>query len=679
MNEFIELRNFAYDSKHADIFSLLFFEHYINANSNASISVKVFTRNIQKIKKMELDCDLDEQNIKDLFSMLGGNAYIDRYAVDLLLKGFEKALESVYVQNIKGILSREEYNNQKLFHIVELCMECKLDLLEKSMLSTLIEKGKTDLDLLSILIEYISLFKKEGFKEQVLSLLELEYPQTIKLHMLELLTNLYGMDNDLEFMMESALFKEENRIFLDSYFGFAKDKITFEKPGLLILQSMFYGDFEDSGKGNNGGLPVLLRGLGDEVSKNHQISYVFTITIAENLNKPFISNYQENHIFVRLPMYLDRTSTDPFIKRELSIKRYLKSFLETAGIEPDIFHVRYLDNASKAVAILAKDLNKKFVFTLAPDPHRTMIDESGALAEYSWNELILKLNKIKIGDELLFISDGIIGIGSDQVKEDIQRYFPQFKDPSSSREIEMIGEGIKSEDIESSRDLKLFFHDFIVRNNMELSFFDKPIILNVGRLAILKGQINLLKAWSNSKLSQTHNLLIIGGDIENPTKEERHVIDFFKNHLKRNPGLKANFFHKAAMSNENIRRLEKSIVQKNFEYPHVYLCSSIKEEFGLAILEAMYQGFLILGPLKGGVKSYINSGENGFLIDTSSWENIAVQSKKYLYDSGFTELEFKKIQFEGQKTVQDHFSVKTIAKDFLSYYLTLLGGEDHEV
>ena len=93
----------------------------------------------------------------------------------------------------------------------------------------------------------------------------------------------------------------------------------------------------------------------------------------------------------------------------------------------------------------------------------------------------------------------------------------------------------------------------------------------------------------------------------------------------------------------------------------------------------MYQGFLILGPLKGGVKSYINSGENGFLIDTSSWENIAVQSKKYLYDSGFTELEFKKIQFEGQKTVQDHFSVKTIAKDFLSYYLTLLGGEDHEV
>ena len=151
----------------------------------------------------------------------------------------------------------------------------------------------------------------------------------------------------------------------------------------------------------------------------------------------------------------------------------------------------------------------------------------------------------------------------------------------------MIGEGIivsKGEVNES------YLKDFILENKINETFFEKPIILNIGRLSRQKGQVELLKAWGQSMLSQSHNLLIIGGNFEKPNKEELSVMDSFTRYIESNPHLKEGFFHKQAMTNTEIRLLEKSIIKRNFDYPHIYLCSSLKEEFGLAILEAMSEG-----------------------------------------------------------------------------------------
>ena len=91
----------------------------------------------------------------------------------------------------------------------------------------------------------------------------------------------------------------------------------------------------------------------------------------------------------------------------------------------------------------------------------------------------------------------------------------------------MIGEGIQINKSSRSVNLDLYLNEFIKSNNIKESFFEKPIILNVGRLADQKGHIELLKAWTNSRLSKTHNRLIIGGDIESPSKEEESIIRFF--------------------------------------------------------------------------------------------------------------------------------------------------------
>ena len=50
----------------------------------------------------------------------------------------------------------------------------------------------------------------------------------------------------------------------------------------------------------------------------------------------------------------------------------------------------------------------------------------------------------------------------------------------------------------------------------------------------------------------------------------------------------------------------------------VYVCGSLKEEFGLALIEALAAGLVVVGPDGGGPATYIEDGVTGFLVDTRS-------------------------------------------------------------
>lgn len=676
MNEFIKLRKSIYDYKNPYIFPLLLLDKYLENNETVNLNETILIKRIKMIKKIELKKTLTQNEIYKLFLLLGEDKYLDRYIIDAILNLFDNSTEENLRSVTKEIISEKKFNNQKLYHLLDMCIECKMNILEREDIYFIFENYKFDLDILSIVIDYLDSFEIDGFKDIIYDLLRYDYPDNIKMQLMTSLFNLYPIGTTDECFLRENIRTDENKLFFDNYMEFLNGKFTFDKDNFVILQSMFYGDFEDSGKGNNGGLAVLLKSLGDEISKDDKVSFVFTISISEILDKPFLSYYKDKHVFFRLPIYMDISKSNPFIKRELFIKRYIGKFLKSSGIDPDVFHIRYLDNASKAIANLSKETGKSFVFTLAPDPHRNMFDERGDLKSFTFDQLMENLNKIKIGDELIYKSDGIIGIGNKAVREELEIYFPQFKEKIVKNKVKMIGEGIQT-NISYKEDINL--NEFARENGKDPSFFEKPIILNVGRLAIQKGQIKLLKAWTNSNLSKTHNLLIVGGDIEKPSREEKKVMDFFENHFKINPELKDKFFHKSAIPNESIKLLERSIIKSDFEYPHLYICSSIKEEFGIAILEAMSQGFLALAPIKGGVKTYIENGINGFLIDTRSSKTIIRDSEKYIYDLKIDRDKFRRIQKAGKKTVEKNYSMNKIAREFLKFYLSLKGADADEI
>jgi glycosyltransferase involved in cell wall biosynthesis len=55
----------------------------------------------------------------------------------------------------------------------------------------------------------------------------------------------------------------------------------------------------------------------------------------------------------------------------------------------------------------------------------------------------------------------------------------------------------------------------------------------------------------------------------------------------------------------------------------VYACGSQKEEFGLAIVEAMAAGLPVVAPSTGGPATYVEAGRTGVLIDPSEPAEVA--------------------------------------------------------
>ncbi len=671
MNEFIELRKSFCEENNPYVFLQLFFDKYIENNKNIKIEQENIIEKLQKLKDWGFKKILKAEDICEMLSALGDNDYLDRYISDIIINFFKNSEKTILENFIHIIINDRKYSDTEFYYLLDICIECNIKILDEDELLFILDKYKMEYDILSILIEYISIFKIDNFKNNIYNMLEYESPDNIKIQLLDLLSELYSV-RELKEYLENPKIKLglDKKLYMDYIEFFDRGFVTKEK-GLIVMQSMFYGDFEDSGKGDNGGLAVFLKSLGNEMSKDKDIASIITITINQALDKPFMMYYTNKHLFIRLPIYIDMSKRDPFIKRELFIKRYIYRFLKRSNIKPDIFHIRYLDNASKAISILRKELGKKLVFTLTPDPHRNMFDRDGMLINFNFNEFMEKLNKIKIGDELLCDNEGIIGIGNIKVKNELDLYFPQLENSNITKKMKMIAEGIESDLFLDSKIEEEIMECIIDLTGIDKDFFTKPIILNVGRLNALKGQDNLLKAWGNSKLCNTHNLLIIGGDLENPNREEKFMMAYFKEYIDSNPHLNKSFFHIGAISNENITIIEKSIMKNHLNFPNIYICSSKKEEFGIAILEAMLKKFLIIAPINGGVKSYIKNGVNGFLIDTSSWESIAKETEKIIYDLKINKEEFEEIQMDGHKTVDELYSVEKIAKDFLSFYLSV--------
>ena len=673
MNKFIDLRNDYFNKENLQPFSSMFLERYEKENLLGEIKEEALIKQFEEILQLMTKKDLHETDIIRLLSYLSQNDYLDRYIVNFVIKNRLLLTDEGFDTLVISLLSQQDTNQETIYALIDICIETDRDNLSKELLRDLLTFYEKELDNFSIGIDYLYHFKVDGFEELIYKWLKEEYPINIKIQLIDLLVELYSIEN-LNYTVIETLspFKKNKKLFSDYLSILKKDQLV-KTNGLTILQSMFYGDFENSGKGNNGGMAVFLKNLGNQLSKSEEVSLVVTLTITNewSQNQSLINFYSDNHLFLRAPIYIDASNKDPFLKKERFIKRAIDRFLKRLEIEPDIFHVRYLDNASKSMALLSKELEKKLVFTLTPDPHRNMTNENGTLKLFNSNELFQKLNKIMIGDELIIESDQIVGIGNGKVKKELEMYFPQLLKEGKKENLWMISEGIQADSELKDANETLNPFQELKQITFKEGFFDRPIILNVGRLDQLKAQDELVKAWGNSSMSEAYNLLIIGGDLENPSKDEKKMMHSFEEYLNEHPHLKNNFHHIGALSNKNIRMIEKKIMEHQKNYPQIYLCSSKKEEFGIAILEALSQKFLVLGPERGGVKSYLENDTNGFLIDTSNWETISKQTEKIIERLKNDPKAFEKIQNAGEQTVKERFSMKEIAKEFLLFYLSL--------
>jgi len=452
--------------------------------------------------------------------------------------------------------------------------------------------------------------------------------------------------------------------------------------GIQLVQCAFYGDVGLHGQAGAGGLSTLLNSLGQELAGMVGWERVYTLVFLHlkgaDLKRPLIEKSAGGgHWVIRIPVSFPPENRPlQFCIHEYEIMRSVGRMFKRFGIDPDILHVRYSDNASKAVMLLAKRLDKRIVFTITPDPHRVFSLKGGGMGPPSEEEALEALNKVHIADQLLDTVDGLVLIGQGGRNDQIIPYFPRLLlDPDFRRKpIRVIPEGIHLEANYGRGESAARYIDLLTNHEglyrFTKDFLRYPLLLNVGRLNPSKGQHRLFEAWSRSVINQTYNLLLVGGNLKNPAAEERELLEQFDRIMEKADHLRGRFCHLGALPNREVRLLERSVIESlPVQTPHVYLCSSLKEEFGISILEAMVAGFLIIAPRQGGVGSYIQYGRNGFLIDTvdvpslqRGMESILLADIPFLWE----------VAREGMQYARETFSIDKISEIFSDFYSSLL-------
>ncbi len=413
--------------------------------------------------------------------------------------------------------------------------------------------------------------------------------------------------------------------------------------GLVIGQLFLHADLDRelsrAGAGDNGGIATMLIRLGDALAAEPGVGRVLTMSRGSaDAAVDALSDRSAGHVLAPIPLLAEPTDAANAWPASVAAERGIRRVL-TANGRVDVLHLRMADVGSMAASTVATALGIPTVFTLAPDPHAVIhaLDMTGALTrgnfggvderEHYWfrTSLVRRLAtaahhcalfpRPELRDRL----DDLLGIDIDR---EPSRYtvVPEGIDVTVSEraraQVQSVDRGRLSPALRDLDGLMARLPKY--RRGL-------PLALSVGRLHRVKGMATVVEAWAASpELRERCNLLIAGGDLDRPSADERGQLAAIDGVIAQYPaadglvvaGHRPNDVVAAWMAAAQLG-LPGSVAPGG-----VYVCGSLKEEFGLALIEALAAGLVVVGPEGGGPATYIEEGVTGFLVDTRSPQEV---------------------------------------------------------
>ena len=399
-------------------------------------------------------------------------------------------------------------------------------------------------------------------------------------------------------------------------------ELSLSSSGLVVVQPCVHARIDRDGStlgvGDSGGVASLLRSLGPALAAQPSIAEVITVT-RSNGSEPVTEYIGDGHRVERLEIGPD----GPLPSREawqdrLDVERQLLALGTSLCDRKVVWHLRMADVGTLAAASVARRLGQAVVFTAAPDPHIVLdgLQDTGRLrrdqfgvedsAHQYWFRARLVERVARQADHLVLlprptIRTELVGIG----------------DVVTDERVTSVPEGVDVAAAERARvSLRHRGPDQAVLAVLTAIPEERrglPWLLTIGRMHPSKGAHRVVEAVAGDlTLANEVNLVIVGGNFVQPTADERSTIERIQAAARTAPrGLVTLTGH---LPPADVAALLAYIAA----HDGTYVCASDKEEFGLAIVEALAAGAPVVVPRRGGPQTFVVDNDTGVVCDTSS-------------------------------------------------------------
>ncbi|MFE7630234.1 glycosyltransferase [Kocuria sp. NPDC057446] len=406
--------------------------------------------------------------------------------------------------------------------------------------------------------------------------------------------------------------------------------------GLTVLQPFLHAEIDRdltfSGRGDNGGIATLLAQLGDALSAGRDPGVARVLTVSRGthdqardaLPQPAASR----HVFGVVPFTGPPVHMADAWPRRVAAERGLRRVLRRAG-RVDVLHLRMADVGSMAAAAVAAERGIPWVLTMAPDPHALVAarERAGTLTrtgfgaadavEHLWFRVRLLADLAARAEHLVLFP-----------RPDLARDARELLDVDLDEpgRCTVVPEGIDlgavdraAEQVRSGTGTHLDELDAVLAG-LPAARRGLPLVVTVGRVHRVKGTATLVEAWvQDVGLRARCNLLVVGGDLASPSADEREQLARIDAALPRDEAASAGLLLAGHRPHATVVAWLAAVRRgrPGLSAPAgVYVCASLKEEFGVALVEALATGLPVVAPDAGGPATFVQDGVTGVLVDT---------------------------------------------------------------
>lgn len=418
---------------------------------------------------------------------------------------------------------------------------------------------------------------------------------------------------------------------------------------LTAVQLFLHADIDPSltqaGRGDNGGIATLLVRLGDAlVTDDSAVERVITLSrgsaAAALASVAAVSESTTGHVYGVVPLLSEPVASAGAWPLRVAARRGIRRILRAAGTV-DVLHLRMGDVGSLAAADVARELDIPVVFTVAPDPHGVInsLDRSGQLTRENFGEIdaqehfwfrahLVQSLAANAAHSVLFPRPELGRDMKELVGIDITARPERHTIVPEGIDIEVVTRSVAdaaahaagaapSPQLAALRELL---------SQLPAERRELPLVVSVGRFHRVKGMAAIVEAWGEGPARDRANLLLIGGDLADPSADEREQLEAIDAVIPADSRAASGLLLSGHRPNDTVAHW---VAAARFGVPGlaaprgIYVCGSVKEEFGIALLEAMATGLLVVAPDGGGPATYVEPGVTGLL--TQTWDIRALR------------------------------------------------------